>query len=205
MTLKKLFYWFWSTLVLGAVLAVLLGELVHVVLGREIFGSPTQLLLSGSTFAAVSQLGFFSYLVFHWLSSGLIRNTSLYDALQVLLVLVVLGNLVYLNIAKFGGTFLFVHLLIPLLILAAGLAVAWLKAKWTNRSGFIPALFFMVVATTLEAIPSINSKAGELPVAFIFFTVIILLACNSWQILQLHRWVKKPESKKVSTAGSTQG
>jgi KinB signaling pathway activation protein len=80
---------------------------------------------------------------------------------------------------------------------AAGTFVAWLKMRWTNPGALIPTLFFMVAATTLEAIPSINSKAGELPVIFIFFTILVLLICNAWQILQLHRWVKK-ENKKAS-------
>lgn len=197
MTLKKLFFWFWTTLALGAVSAVLIGELVNMVLGKDPFGPVTQLLLSGLTFAAVSQLGFFSYLVFNWLGKGLVRSKWLYDAIQIILLLTVLGNLIYLNVAKFDGAMLWLHLLIPFFIVAAGVFVAWLKMRWTNPSAFIPTLFFMVAATTLEAIPSMNSRAGELPVVFIFFTVMTLLVCNAWQILQLHRWVKK-ENKKAS-------
>ncbi|SEN61802.1 KinB-signaling pathway activation protein [Lihuaxuella thermophila] len=197
MTLRKLFFWFWTTLALGALSAVLIGVTLNMVLDPDPFGPVTQLLLSGSTFAAVAQLGFFSYLVFNWLAKGLVRSRWLYDFIQIILLFIVIGNLVYLHVVKFDGRMLWMHLWIPLLIVAVGVLVAWLKLRQTNPSAFIPTLFFMVTATTLEAIPSINARAGELPVVFIFFTIMILLVCNAWQILQLHRWVKK-ENKKAS-------
>jgi KinB signaling pathway activation protein len=70
--------------------------------------------------------------------------------------------------------------------------VAWFKVRQTHRAAaWIPTIFFMVVATTLEMIPSIHFKVGEVGIFFILFTVTILLTCNAWQILQLHRWVQR--------------
>lgn len=195
MTLKKLIYWFFSTLVLGGVTAIFFGFLIEAAVGQNIFGPLTGQLLLSLSLAAVAELGFFSYLIFNWLSRGLVRNKTAYEVILLALMILLLGNLVYLNMAKYSGATLGIHLLIPLIVLVIGGVVAWLKAKWTNRSGFIPTLFFMVVATILEAIPSINPKAGEVPILIIFQTVLVLLVCNAWQILQLHRWVQKPNKK----------
>jgi KinB signaling pathway activation protein len=103
MTLKKLFFWFWSTLAMGTILGVVLGEGMNRIIGKPLFGPLMKDILSASTFAAVSQLGFFSYLVFNWLSHGLVRNRFLYQVIQVFLIFIVIGNLVYLNVSKFAG------------------------------------------------------------------------------------------------------
>jgi KinB signaling pathway activation protein len=195
MTLKKLLFWFWSTLTIGTVLGVFLGKFINQIVGEKLFGPLLKDVLSGSTFAAVSQLGFFSYLIFNWLSNGFVRNRFLYQAIQVFLILIVLGNLFYLNVSKFAGVTLGLHLLIPLFILAVALVVAWFKVKWTKQTAWVPTIFFMVIATVLEMIPSINLKAGEVGIPFVLFTVTILLTCNAWQILQLHRWVQRSNRK----------
>jgi KinB signaling pathway activation protein len=195
MTLKKLFFWFWSTLFIGIVLSLFLGEFINRSVGKKLFGPLLKDVLSGSTFAAVSQLGFFSYLVFNWLSNGFVRNRFLYQVIQVFFILIVIGNLLYLNISKFTGVSLWLHLLIPFSILAVALVVAWVKVRWTNQTAWVPTIFFMVIATTLEMIPSINLKAGEVGIPFVLFTVTILLTCNAWQILQLHRWVQRSNKK----------
>ncbi|MRG28614.1 hypothetical protein GIJ05_10660 [Laceyella tengchongensis] len=192
MTLKKLFYWFWSTLALGGVTALVLAFVLEILVGQKMFGDITQQLLLSLTLAAVAELGFFAYLVFNFLAKGLIRNKLGYDVTMLVLTVIILGNLVYLNAVKFSGESFWLHLLIPFIILLTALIVAKLKEKSTNVSAYIPTLFFMVVATILEAIPSINSKAGEIPLLIIFHSVVVLLVCNAWQILQLHRWIKPP-------------
>lgn len=200
MTLKKLFYWFWSTLVLGGVTAVILAFVLEAMVGERMFGDLTQQLLLSLTLAAVAELGFFAYLVFNFLAKGLIRNQRGYHVTMLVLMIIVIGNLAYLNMAKFSGESLWLHLLIPFIILLTALIVAKLKEKWTNSSAYIPTLFFIVVATILEAIPTINSKAGEIPLLIIFHSVAVLLVCNSYQILQLHRWIepaKKPQAKSA--------
>src|SRR5262245_18060353 len=101
------------------------------------------------------------------LFNGLVRNRKLYEVFQISLILLVVGLLVYMNVVKFSGESLVTHLLIPLLIIIVALGVAWLKVKWTQTSGFIPTLFFMVVATSLEAIPSLNLKEGEVGIPLI--------------------------------------
>ncbi|WP_028778653.1 KinB-signaling pathway activation protein [Shimazuella kribbensis] len=192
MTLKKLFFWIVSTLLVGAVLSIVFGYGIGAITGTD-FGAFTQILLTGLTFAAVAELGFFSYLVFNWLAKGFLRNPKLFSSIQIFLILILLANLVYLNISKFAGSSLFTHLFVPVLILVVSLVVAWWKSARSVQQAFVPTLFFMVVGTTLESIPSINSKAGEVPLPFVVFTVLILLACNSYQILQLSWLVKRSQ------------
>lgn len=187
MNLKNLFFWLGSTLLIGGLAGLIIGLLFKPYLGDFRL---LDLLLMGLTFSAVSLLGFFAYLIFQWLATGLVRTTKMYHGLLVFLLILVLANLVYLNVSKFTGENLWLHLLIPVLVLLVSSIVAWLKVRWTNRRALIPTLFFMVVATTLEAIPSINPKGSELPIVTILFTIVILLICNGWQILQLHRLVK---------------
>jgi KinB signaling pathway activation protein len=189
MTLKKLLYWFWTTLLVGSVSALVLGFTLEMATGKDLFGPiPKQLILS-LTLGAVTELGFFSYLVFNWLAKGLFRNKRAYDFCMLALVVLVMGDLVYFNLSKYNGESLWMHLLPPFLVLLAGMIVAGLKAKLTQKSAYVPTLFFMVVATVMEAVPSFNAKAGEIPLLLILHTVLVLLICNAWQILQLHRLV----------------
>lgn len=199
MRLKQMFVWFCSTLLLGTALAVIIGELVHLITGKPVLGELGSLLLSGSATAAVTLLGFFSYLLFNLLFNGLVRNRKVYEGFQIILILIMIGNLVYMNMAKFSGESLGVHLLIPVLIVVVAAGTAWLKAKWTQASGFIPTLFFMIVATSLESISALNPPEGEVGIPLILYVVVVLLVCNAWQILRLHHWVREGEiSRKKS-------
>ncbi|WP_164491575.1 KinB-signaling pathway activation protein [Staphylospora marina] len=195
MTLKNLFHWFWSTLALGSVSALVLAFLIEAVTGGNVFGEIGQLLLLALTLSAAAELGFFSYLVFNWLSRGLIRNKGVYDAILFFLTALVIGNLVYLNAVKFSGTDFWIHLSIPAVVLIAALITAWAKTRMTNGSAWWPTFFFMTAATILECIPSINAKAGEVPVPILLHTVLVVLICNAWQILRLHRWVSPKKEK----------
>lgn len=197
MTLKKLFYWFWTTLIIGGVTSLIFGFLLKSLLGQFYW---LDLLLAGLTFSAVSLLGFFAFLVFQWLAQGLLRTVKMYQGFLVVLLILVLINLNYLIFSKYQGADLWLYLLIPVVILGAAGIVAWLKVRWTHRRALIPTLFFMVVATTLEAITSLNPKGEEFPVVMILFTVLILLICNAWQVLQLHRLTEKPKRSQNQTS-----
>ena len=56
MTLRKLIYWFFSTLILGCVTAIILGFLFEQTAGEGLFGSLTSQLLLGLTLAAIAEL-----------------------------------------------------------------------------------------------------------------------------------------------------
>lgn len=197
MRLKTLFIWIGSTLLLSAVASLILTFLL-----QPWMGSPKWLhhLLTGLTLGAVAELGLFSYQIFSWLCRGLIRSQSVYQGLLAVILLIVGANLLYLFDQKYSA----IYLTVPAAMLLVSLVVATWKSKLTSWHAWIPTLFFMFVVTTLEAIPSIDARGVQVPLAVIFFTVTILLLCNAWQILRLHHWLSAPKTKKARASASSQ-
>jgi KinB signaling pathway activation protein len=198
MPLKNMMFWFFSTLVLGLMASFVLGNGLELISGEKVFKNGTELALTGLTFASVSLLGFFAYLIFNWLGLGLFRLPQLFQGVQIVLTLIVLGNLLYLQMKQFSGSPIWISLVVPFEIVIVAVFVAWLKAKWTNPSAWIPTFFFMVCATVLEAVSAINPKGTTIPFLLVFYTVFTLQICNAWQILQLHRWLRKNKKAKQS-------
>jgi KinB signaling pathway activation protein len=185
MTLRKWFYLFWTTMVWGAVGAVVVGGVLNGVAGPLGLDIKKQL-FAGLMFAAVAELGFFAYLMFNWLGNGFFRDPFWFRLIQVLLTVLVLVDLAYLRIVKFGDVGgIWPQLGLPIIVLILAWIVAYVKVRLTNRTAFIPTLFFMVVATIMEAGPSLK----QAPLVMVFFMVLTLMVCNAWQILQLHRLV----------------
>lgn len=199
MTLKNLLKWYFSTLLIGAGVTFVVGFVAELFVGNPLFGPVDQLLLTGFVFASITQLGFFSYLIFNWLSIGLIRNQQTFAIIQIIFLVLVFGNVVYLNVSKYTGTDLVLHLLIPVSLLAVSVVIGKQKARWTQKAAFIPTLFFMFTVTMLEAIPSMNIKGGEAPIYTIALTVFVLTLCNAWQILNLHHWTRSTKNIKANT------
>ena len=55
-------------------------------------------------FSVVSQIGFFAYLFIHQFGLGVFRTISLWNAVQLVLVAVVLFDLVYFRFQAFAGS-----------------------------------------------------------------------------------------------------
>ncbi|MFD1172830.1 KinB-signaling pathway activation protein [Oceanobacillus picturae] len=151
----------------------------------------------GLVFSAISQTGFFAYLFINRLGLGLFR--SYWPTVQVLLIAFVVFDLVYFPYkATDGEISMFWYLLMSAALLGYGWFVARIKAQETNKRAFIPALFFMVVMTTLEWIPGLNTEGTDYAVLMI----VTLLVCNTYQLLTLHRI---NPGKPAETAGDTKG
>lgn len=151
----------------------------------------------GLVFSAISQTGFFAYLFINRLGLGLFR--SYWPTVQVLLIAFVVFDLVYFPYkATDGEISMFWYLLMSAALLGYGWFVARIKAQETNKRAFIPALFFMVVMTTLEWIPGLNTEGTDYAVLMI----VTLLVCNTYQLLTLHRI---NPGKPAETVGDTKG
>ncbi|PTM54645.1 KinB-signaling pathway activation protein [Desmospora activa] len=202
MTIRKLFFLFWTTLALGTLTAPLAGGLLQLFFG-PLGIDFVYLLWAGLMFGAIAQMGFFAYMVFNMVARGFIRNPYLYQGLQLLFTVLVLVNIFSTPFRLQGEetTSFTLHLVLPLTILIVSLIVAWFKMKATNEMGFIPALFFMVAATWLEAVPSIEAQSLEM----MLLMVLTLMACNTWQIMQLHRLLEpaKTSTNKTADRGET--
>ncbi|ALS24899.1 KinB-signaling pathway activation protein [Paenibacillus naphthalenovorans] len=190
MTIRKWFYLFWTTLLVGAVTAIVTGLVLQfsdqqVALGgKEIGFSMLTMFLGGSTISVLSQMGFFAYLIIRYLFMGMFRRKWTWDMLQVIIIVIVLFDLVYLRYAQSDGQSAWVgYLVFPVILTIASVIVSWWKARLTNQSAWIPTLFFMIAVTAIEAIPSLRL---DNPASTVFM-LVPLFACNAWQILILSK------------------
>lgn len=193
MTLSKWGYLFGRTLALGTLLGLILGIVLKIAIEDFVFeGVPVGpyewifIVLGASVVAVVSHAGLFAYLILRFMGMSLFRKRQLWDILQVAIMAITFFDLIYLRLPdEASGTDWVSHLGLPLILLAFSLLVAYRKVRETNRSAWIPTLFFMFVGTTLEAVPALRLDQPW----FVFFTVTILAVCNAWQILMLHRLI----------------
>ncbi|MGJ9460334.1 KinB-signaling pathway activation protein [Oceanobacillus sp. CF4.6] len=143
----------------------------------------------GLTFSVVSMTGFFAYLFIHRMGLNLFR--SFWPTIQVLLIAFVLFDLVYFPYqATNGEVAVYWYILMAAALLSVGWIVAKQKAKETNKHAFIPALFFMVVITTVEWVPGLQVEGTD----YAWLMIAPLLACNTYQLLTLHRITKSDEA-----------
>jgi KinB signaling pathway activation protein len=194
---------FFTTLLIGSILSVIVGLIVrwsefqptftnfHIL---EILSILTWLVGVGMIFSLISQAGFFAYLTVHRFGVGIFRSASLWNVVQALLILFVLFDLVYLRYSTFAkdGESLFPYIGIAFIVLAAGLVTAYVKMRQTTQDAFIPSLFFMVVVTVLEWVPVLRVNESS----WLYLMLFPLLACNAYQILVLHKLNEKSQVER---------
>ncbi|MFD1067905.1 KinB-signaling pathway activation protein [Oceanobacillus locisalsi] len=148
----------------------------------------------GLTFAAVSMTGFFAYLFVNRMGLNVFKGY--WTFVQVGLIIFVLFDLIYFPYrAANGETAIYWFILIAAAMLVIGWIVAKIKTKETNTTAFVPALFFMIVFTTAEWVPGLMVDGTD----YAWLMVVPLLACNTYQILTLHKLPfveKKPDREK---------
>ncbi len=198
---------FFSTLILGGIVAGIVGALAR---WNEQFqpliqsADYVEMLMTfiwlvgvGFIFSVISQMGFFAYLTVHRLGLGIFK--SLWNPVQIVLILFVLFDLVYLRYISFGSNDSIIsYLLVAGIVVVIGLPVAYIKMKQTNKHAFVPALFFMIVITTIELVPVLRQD----DISWVYYMLIPLLACNAYQLLILHKLNQKSAielEKKKST------
>lgn len=185
---------FFSTLLIGASTTGIVGfivrwdEFAHFFTNFEvveIISILFWLMGIGLIFSLLSQMGFFAYLTVHRFGLGIFKSVSLWNWIQLVLIAFVLFDLVYfryLFFAKEGESWV-PYIAVAGFIFLIGLLVAWQKAKQTNKAAFVPALFFMIVITVVEWMPTlrVNEKS------WLYLMIIPLLVCNAYQLLVLHK------------------
>ncbi|WP_077210510.1 KinB-signaling pathway activation protein [Bacillus dakarensis] len=145
----------------------------------------------GLIFSVISQMGFFAYLTVHRFGLGIFKSVKLWNAVQIILILFVLFDLVYFRHTSFGGE-LAAYLGDAVFILVVGLVIAFFKMKQTNKDAFIPALFFMIVVTVIEWMPVLRVNEES----WLYLMVFPLLVCNAYQLLILHVLNEKSAQEK---------
>ncbi|WP_139492756.1 KinB-signaling pathway activation protein [Brevibacillus dissolubilis] len=191
MNLRNYGWLFGTTLLIGALGGLIAGFLIAP--DKLLDGSMANLamgslmnILFGLTISIVAQMGFFAYMLFNSTVLGMFRNSSVWRTVQIFLVLFVFFDMVYLRYTSLGGDSIWPYFFEPTLLLLVTLVVAYAKVKVTNASAWVPSIFFLYVVTALEWIPGLKQDdVGALSM------LIPLFLCNAWQIMQLHRLVKK--------------
>ena len=196
---------FLSTLLVGGIVTGILGFIirwsefktyfVNVEIGA-IVSSFIWLVGVGLIFSVISQAGFFAYLFLHQFGLGVFR--SLWNPVQILLIAFVLFDLVYFRFEAFAGKgeSLVPYIGLAVFILVAGLIVAYMKARQTNRKTFVSALFFMVVVTILEWLPVLQANDEN----WLFLMIYPLIACNAYQLLILPTYNRLSEEERKAKA-----
>ena len=139
-------------------------------------------ILYGFLFSIISQAGFFAYLFVNQFGLGIFR--SFWPMVQIALIAFAAFDLVYFPyIGMDGEMSVWLLILIVLAIVVYGVIVAAVKVKETHPRAFIPTLFLMVVMSAIEWVPGL--RTGD--VTYAAAMIITLLACNTYQILMLHR------------------
>lgn len=151
----------------------------------------------GLIFSVISQAGFFAYLTIHRFGLGIFK--SLWNPVQILFILFILFDLIYLRYTSFeSGEGLAPYIFPAVYVVIVSAIVAYIKAKRTNNQTFIPAFFFMVVATILEWTPVLRGNDE----AWLYYMLIPLLACNTYQLLILNNFINQSQKELASKRDS---
>lgn len=147
----------------------------------EILWSSIWLFGIGLIYSVISQMGFFSYLTIHRFGLGIFKSIRLWNTVQIILIAVVIFDLIYFD-----------FWIVAVILFVYGLVIAFLKAKQTDKDTFISALFFIIAATTIELIAVL--RVGD--ESWIYFMMISLLVCNTYQLLRLPYYLKRSEAER---------
>ncbi|RPF50045.1 KinB signaling pathway activation protein [Aquisalibacillus elongatus] len=193
MTIRKWLKFFSTALLIGAVTTIITSFFVQTDAYTpyldpfdlwNITGALFWFLGWGLVYSVISQMGFFAYLTIHQFGRGFFG--FFWKHVQILLILIVLFDLVYFRYTRADDPGnIWSYILVAALLLIYSYAVAKVKAKDSHPRAFLPALFFMVVVTSVEWIPALREGSYE----WVMLMVVPLLACNTYQVLTLHRIV----------------
>ncbi len=145
----------------------------------------------GVMVSVYSQMGFFAYMMINYMGTGVFsRMTWLY--VQIVLAALALLELMFFRtfVGREGKGAS--DLIFGVIVLVIACVVAYLKVKMTNRSAWVPTLFFMIAVTIVEIVGVLKIGVDQATA----WIAAPLIACNAYQILILHR-VLKPKPKTV--------
>lgn len=185
--LRQMLYLVWTTTLIGLVTGLALWGILKTIDPTFIFMDDNlskyewiSMLLGTATIALISFIGFIAYLFAKFYMIGILRNRqNVWLFIQWFFIGLTLFDLAYLRYGRFAGPdeAFGPYLILPAIVLLVGLCTAWWKVKATNRHAFVPTLFFMVVLTSLEAIPGFQENDRE----HMIYMLTILFICNAWQ------------------------
>lgn len=207
MTIRNWVKFFFNALLIGGIVTAVMGLIVRweffsqYLADGEIWQFTVALLWMiclGFTMSVVAQMGFFAYLTIHQFGVNMFKTLTLWNWVQLLIIAVVLFDLIFfrfrLTSDDTGRTLLYLALLASLVGVSA--ITAYFKAKWTKKHTLISALFFMIVVTTLEWLPALMVRSGNID-EWVTILLFPLLAVNAYQLLSLPKYNRQSDEDKV--------
>ena len=207
MTIRNWVKFFFNGLLIGGFVTAVAGLIVRwdffseLLSAGEIWqfaGALLWMVFLGFTMSVVAQMGFFAYLTIHQFGVNIFKTLTLWNWVQLLIIAVVLFDLIFfrfrLTSGETGRTLLYLTLLASLILVSA--ITAYLKARWTKKHTLISAFFFMIVITTLEWLPALMVRSGNID-TWVTILLFPLLAVNAYQILALPKYNAMSDADKV--------
>lgn len=208
MTIRNWMKFFIRALLLGGGITGLAGLIVrweffypYLTTGEyvQFLGALLWMVFLGFTMSVIAQMGFFAYLTIHQFGVNLFKTLTLWNWVQLLLIVVVLFDLVFFRFRLTSGdtsrTLLYMALLA--ILIGTAVVVAWFKAQWTKKHILISALFFMIVITTLEWLPALMVRNGEVD-TWVTIMLFPLISVNAYQLLALPKYNRKSDEDKAN-------
>lgn len=207
LTIRNWVKFFFNALLIGGFVTAIMGLVVrweffsgYIQSGEtgQFIGALLWMIFLGFTMSVVAQMGFFAYLTIHQFGVNIFKTLTLWNWVQLLIIILVLFDLIFfrfrLTSGEAGRTVLYLTLLASLIIISA--ITAYLKAKWTKKHTLISALFFMIVITTLEWLPALMVRSGNID-SWVTILLFPLLAVNAYQLLALPKYNAMSDADKV--------
>ena len=204
MTIRNWVKFFINAMLIGGGITGVLGLFIR---WNDVFAAPfangawgefiagfVWLVVVGMTMSLIAQMGFFAYLTIHQFGINIFRTLTLWNWVQLLIIAVVIFDLIVFRFIPNADTAAQGWLYAGLLAILIGTAIvtAYYKAKWTTKSTFISALFFMIAVTTLEWLPALMVQAGNAD-SWVTLLLFPFLAVNAYQLLVLPKYNAKSD------------
>lgn len=207
MTIRNWFKFFLMCMLIGGVVTGVAGIIIrwsffseYLSKGEigEFIAAFLWMIFLGFTMSVIAQAGFFAYLTIHQIGVGVFKTLTLWNWVQVLLMVVVVGDLIIFRFAPAADNakdWLFYIGLLILLIFGA-IATAIKKVQLTGKKHIlISAMFFMIVITSLEWIIPLMGRKGNID-TYVALLLFPLVAVNAYQLLALPKYNKKSEEDR---------
>lgn len=208
MTIRNWVKFFFMCMVIGGVVTGVAGIIIrwnffqpYLTAGEigEFFAAFGWMILLGCTMSVIAQAGFFAYLTLHQVGVGIFRTLTLWNWVQMLIIVILLVDLVVFRFAPeaentkdwlfYGGLLIF--------LLFGAIATAIKKIQLTGKKHvLVSSLFFMIVVTSLEWIIALMGRQGNID-TYVGLLLFPLVAVNAYQLLVLPKYnAKSDEDRK---------
>ena len=204
MTIKNWIKFFTKSLLIGGVVTAIASLFIrwdfywpylsNMEIG-EFLAAFVWMILLGFTMSVIAQAGFFAYLTLHQIAIGVFKTLTLWNWVQMLLILLVVIDLIIFRFAPFAenaGDWIFYFGLLLFLAGAAGFT-AQKKVELTGKKHIlISSIFFMVVVTSLEWIIALMGRDENIN-TYVALLLFPLVAVNAFQLLKLPEYTQRSE------------